>query len=218
MTHGFATATLGVCALLFAAPAVSRADIVFTNFDPSFSYNTSAGNFVGNGLDGTTNNYAQGDTFTPASNDTFTSLDIALSCFFGPGACWAPVTVSLNADSAGTPGATLESFAFLGIFLAGFGVNNPPVVLMSVGPPLLLAAGTPYWVTVASTTANSVVWNLNSTGDTSSEAISTDGGTTWFARSGLTAGAYQVNGTPIPEPNALVLLATVLALFVLRKS
>ena len=218
MKQGFLTAALGICALLFAAPAVSRGDIIFTNYDPSFSYNIGAVNFVGNGLDATTNNYAQGDTFTPAGSYVFGSLDISLVCFFGPGSCSSPVTVSLETDSAGVPGATLETFNVAGPSLAGFGANNPPVVLNAAGPPLLLTAGKPYWVTVSSSFANSIGWNLNSTGDMSNEAISTDGGTTWFAPSGLTPGAYQVNGTAVPEPKASVLLAIILSLLVLGKS
>jgi hypothetical protein len=69
----------------------------------------------------------------------------------------------------------------------------------------LLTAGTQYWVTVASDLSNSIAWNWNSTSDTSDEAVSTDGGATWFSPSGLTPGAYQVNGvqsTTTPEPSA----------------
>jgi hypothetical protein len=209
--------TMGVWTLLFAAPAVSRADVVlFTNFGAGFSYNTGAGNFVGNAFDGSGNNYAEGDTFTPTTSANFSTLDIALSCFL---ACPDNLTVSLDKNNAGVPGAVLESFTVAGPSLGAFGANNPPVALTAVGPPILLTAGTPYWVTVSADLNDSITWNWNSTGDTSSQAISTDGGTTWFAPSGLTPGAYQVNGTPVttvvPEPGALVLLTTVLLLLAL---
>jgi hypothetical protein len=200
---GILTGT-AVWILLFIAPAVSRADIdLFTNFGPGFSYNTGAGNFAGNAFDGSGNNYAEGDTFTPTTSANFSALDIALSCFFS---CPDPVTVSLDANNAGVPGAVLESFNVLGPLLGAFGSNNSPLVLTSVLHPLLVA-GTQYWVAVSTDLNDSVVWNWNSTGDASSEAISTNGGTTWFAPSGLTPGAYQVNATP--EPRAVVLLATV---------
>ena len=218
MTHRSRILTaIGVWTLFFAAPAVSRADVIlFTNFGAGFSYNTSGGNFVGNAFDG--NNYAEGDTFTPTTSDDFTSLDIALSCAF---ACPDNLTVSLDANNAGVPGAKLESFTVAGTSLGALGVNNAPVVLNSVGPPVLLTAGTQYWVTVSSDLNDSIAWNWNSTGDTSSEAISPDGGTTWFAPSGLTPGAYQVNGVPpvttVPEPGALWLLATALLLLALGK-
>jgi hypothetical protein len=201
MTHRFALVTsIGVWVLLFAAPA--RADIVFSNFGPSFSYNTGAGNFIGNGQDFSGNNYAEGATFTPTTSADFSSLDIALSNFFGP-TNTDTLTVSLDANSSGVPGAALESLNVLPGVLGTFGNNNPPLVLDSVLHPLL-TAGTQYWVTVSDATGtDSNVWNWNATGDASSAAISTDGGTTWFSPSG-TPGAYQVNGTPmqtVPAPS-----------------
>jgi hypothetical protein len=214
MSHCFRIQTaMGVWTLLFVAPALSRADtVLFTNFGAGFSYNTGVGNFVGNAFDGTGNNYAGGDTFTPTISADFDSLDIALNCFF---TCPDNLTVSLDKNNNGVPGAALESFTVAGPSLGPFGVNNPPVVLIAVGPPVQLTAGTPYWVTVSSDLNNSITWNWNSTGDTSGQALSIDGGTTWFAPSGLTPGAYQVNATPVPEPGVLGLLATVLLLLTL---
>jgi len=201
MNHRSAILTgMGVWTLLFAASSVSRADVVlFSNFGPSFGYNTTGGNPVGNAFDG--NNYAQGDTFTPTTSANFSSLDIALSCAF---ACPDNFTVSLDANSSDAPGAALETFAVAGPSLGALGANNPPLILNSVMHPLL-TAGTQYWVTVASDLSNSIAWNWNSTSDTSDEAVSTDGGATWFSPSGLTPGAYQVNGvqsTTTPEPSA----------------
>jgi hypothetical protein len=190
--------------LLFAVPAVSRADsVLFSNFGPGFSHNTSSGNPVGNAFDG--NDYAEGGTFMPTTSANFSSLDIALSCAF---TCPDNFTVSLDANNAGIPGAALESFILSGASLGLLSANNPPIVLSSVLEPLL-AAGTEYWVTVSSDLNDSIAWNWNSTGDTSSEAISTDGGTTWFAPSGLTPSAYQVNGaslSAVPEPSTLILM------------
>ena len=59
------------------------------------------------------------------------------------------------------------------------------------------------------TDPNVAAWNNNSTGDSSNQGISTDGGATWFAPSGQTPGAYEVDGNAIgavPEPGSLVLL------------
>jgi hypothetical protein len=213
MTHRSAILTsLGVWTLLFAA-TVSRADVVlFTNFGPGFSYNTGLGNSVGNAFDG--NDYAQGDTFTPTTTARFSSLDIALSCSF---VCADNFTVSLDANNGGMPGATIESFTVSGPALGSFGANNPPLVLDSVLNPLL-TAGTRYWVTAASDLNNSIAWNLNSTGDSSSEALSADDGTTWFAPSGLTPGAYQVNGVQAtPEPSEFWILIGLLGVLVFMR-
>jgi hypothetical protein len=201
MTHRFALVTsIGVWVLLFAARA--RADIVvFSNLDSSFSYNTVLGNYIGNGQDFSGSNYAEGATFTPTTSADFSSLDIALNNSSGIA---DSLTISLDANSSGGPGAALESLTVPSAVLGAFGINNTPLTLDSVLHPLL-TAGTQYWVTVSDATgSDSNVWNWNDTSDTSSAAISTDGGTTWFSPSGLTPGAYQVNGTPmqtVPAPS-----------------
>ena len=95
--------------------------------------------------------------------------------------------------------------------LGTFGSNNSPLVL-NLSSGIVLTAGTSYWVTVADISGGSDVnyWNWNSTGDGSPQAISTDGGSTWFSPSGLPPGAYEVDGTTasVPEPSTLVLLAS----------
>jgi len=67
-------------------------------------------------------------------------------------------------------------------------------------------------LTVTSDANDSIGWNLNSTGDASDQAISADGGTTWFSPSSLTPGAYEVNGATTtsitPEPSSLGLMFT----------
>jgi hypothetical protein len=198
--------------LLFVAPAVSRADtVLFTNFGAGFSYNTGAGNPVGNAFDG--NLYAEGDSFKPLSSAALSSIDIALSCDFA-GGCPDSFTVSITTNSGDQPAASLESLIVSGSSLGLLGANNAPLVLSSIAKPFL-TMGTQYWVTVSSDINDSIAWNLTSTGDLSDEAISSDGGAIWFSPSGLTPGAVQVNGataTPVPEPASVGLLATALLL------
>src|SRR6516164_4086926 len=92
---------IGVWTLLFAAPAVSRANaVVFSNFGAGFSYDTGDANFIGNAFDGSGSNYAQGATFTPTATSIFGSLDIALSCFF---VCPNNFTVSLASNVSDSP-------------------------------------------------------------------------------------------------------------------
>jgi hypothetical protein len=197
--------------ILLLLPAVSSAEIVFTNFGPSQTYNTAVGNTAGNDFVG--DNLAEGDTFTPAVSASFGSISIALSCELS--SCPAPFTVDLTADSGlDSPGSVLESFTGSGLVLGPLGVYNPPIVLTASGAPITLAAGTQYWVTLSTGLSNSIAWNLNSTGDTSDQAISTDGGATYFSPSGLTPGAYEIDSpttTVAPEPNMALLLVMGLA-------
>ena len=207
---------LAVWAMAFATPAVSHADVMlFSNLGAGSSYDTVTANVVGNAFDGA--NYAQGATFVSSATTTLSAVRIALSCAFG--ACSNSVVVSLDSNNAGQPGGVLESFTVAGGSLAALGSNNPLVVLNSIVHPNL-TLGTRYWVTVRNSGADSVAWNLNNTGDPADEAISDDGAATWFSPSGLTPGAFQVNGaTPaVPEPSAIILLGTLVAGIVLKRA
>jgi hypothetical protein len=193
-----------ILALLFVAAPVARADLtVFSNLGPGDSYNTALGNFIGNGLDGSGSNYAQAATFSPSQTVNFSSLEIALSNSTGTNT--DALIVSLNSDSGGVPGSTLFSFTVAAGTLGALGINNPLVSFTTSSGPVI-TAGTNYWITVSDPNgpADSNVWNWNSTGDSSATGISQDGGSTWFAPSGLTPGAYAVDGVPqavVPEPS-----------------
>jgi hypothetical protein len=200
--------SLALWTLLLATPTVAPATPIFSNFGAGFSYDTTTGNPVGNGLDGTGFNYAQGDTFEPTANATLGSIVIALSNVVISEV--DPITVALMQDNGDQPGAALESFVIPAGTLGNLGNNNPPVVENSV-LHLPLLVGTQYWITVSVPFSSSIAWNLNTTGDTADHALSIDGGATWFSPSGNTPGAFAVN--PVPEPSTLGPLASgVLAL------
>jgi hypothetical protein len=209
-THGSISfpARFLVWAVAIAAPGVASAD-VFSNLGAGQSYDTTSGNPVGNAFD--SNDYAEGVSFTPSATTNFGSVSLALSCFF---VCPDDYTVDLTADAGAQPGAVIESFTLSGAALGPVGNNNPLVVAKSVLYPLL-TAGTAYWITTSSSLDDSITWNFNSTGDTSPEAISTDGGASWFSPSGLTPGALEVD--PAPEPAAVLLLASAMLVLAMRK-
>jgi hypothetical protein len=198
---------LGVSILVFAAPSVAEAGIVFTNFGPALSYDINSGNPVGNAFDG--NDYAEADSFVPSFTNPLQSLRIALSCAFS---CPDLFGVSLNADAGDQPGLVLESFVVAGGALGPIGTNNPPVLLLSVLHPSLVM-GTRYWVAVDAGLTDTVAWNLNTTGDVSDQAISSDNGASWFSPSGNTPGALEVTATP--EPGSFGLFGGALALSLL---
>ena len=203
MTRHFTSISVAFC-LSLLLPAISAASTIYSNFGAGQSYDITEGNLVGNDFSG--DNLGEGDTFTPAATAKFGSLDIALSCSVA--SCPDPFTVTLSTDSGSdSPGAVIESFTDSGVKLGALNVNNAPLVFNSVSMPTL-TAGTQYWVTVATDLSNSISWNLNSTGDTSDQAISSDGGATWFSPSGLTPGAYEVDSTvtTTPEPGPMALL------------
>ena len=220
--RGFKSLTnLGALALMIGAPAVSRAAIVYSNFGPSFSYDTTGGNTVGN--DGIGDNLAQADTFTPGATFDLTTIEIAVSCL-ASGDCANSFTVELTSDSAGLPntGSVLASFSVAGTSLPVLG-GSTPVTLTYAGPTLALNSGTAYWLVVLPDAggADQIVWNLNSTGDASNLATAFAGGgsgDTYYTLGG-TPGAYEIDGTPaggVPEPGTVGMMlggGLLLALF-----
>ena len=202
---------LGASILVFGAPSVAEAGTIFTNFGPVLSYDINSGNPVGNAFDG--NDYAQANSFVPSFTSSLQSLRIALSCAFS---CPGPVGVSLNADNGDQPGLVLESFVVAGGNLGPIGTNNPPLFLLSVLHPSLIV-GTQYWVAVGAGLTDSVSWNLNTTGDVSDQAISSDNGASWFSPSGNTPGALEVDSVPEPGSSGLVGAALVLSLLLQRR-
>jgi hypothetical protein len=192
-----------VCLVASALPAIAPASVLFSNFGAGMSYNTSQGNPIGNDFAG--DNAAQAETFTPTVNATFNSLSLALSCVAN---CSAKqmFTISLTKNTNDAPGAVVEGFVISSSTLGLQGTNNVPFTATSLLDPLL-TAGTQYWVTVSSTTAYAISWGDNTTGDTSDQAVSSDGGASWFSPSFMTPSAYQVNATLVAEPSTGILLA-----------
>jgi len=196
-------------AVIFTTTTVVQATPIFTNFAANFSYDTTTGNPVGNGLDFTGFNYAEGGTFVPVTNAFLGSIRIALSHVTVPSAA---VVVAVTRDAGDQPGAVLEAFVVPPGIIGALGNNNPPIFENSLLHPLLIA-GTRYWVTVSAPFIDSIAWNLNIIGDTADHAISIDGGATWFSPSGLTPGAFEVDPR-VAEPGTIWLMASgVLAAF-----
>ena len=184
-------------------PSVAGAATIYNNFGPGLTYDINSGNPVGNAFDG--NDYAEANTFIAPFSASFQSLQIALSCAFS---CPDTFSVYLTADAGDEPGLTLENFSVAGGVLGPIGVYNSPLVLNSLLLPHL-TAGARYWVAVRAPLTDTIAWNLNTTGDVSDQAISTDSGATWFSPSGNTPGALRVDAVAprgVPEPGSLGLL------------
>jgi len=199
-------AASSLATLALTAPSAARADIIFTNLGPGNSFDFGSANPVGFDFF-TGDRDAQADSFLPLADAILTRLAIGLTAFAGTNT--APVTVALAANAGNLPGFVIESWTIPVGGLSGFGAPSLPLFLTSILHPTL-SFGTRYWVTASGGVADPIAWNLTLLNDANPTATSVDGGVVWN-RLGLSPGAVQLEGSIVPEPASLVLVATGLA-------
>jgi hypothetical protein len=181
----------GILAMAIAVVAVAsrgaHADTIFSNLGTGGSFQSASGQEVSG------NNETVAAAFTPSANYILTEIDIALQykvTQFGEN----NATVELVNSASGKPGTkVLESWALTG--LPTFGTTSmlgSADMLLSSGPPVVLASGTQYWVVAMTGLHTSEEWNLNSTGDVGNFGTF---GTSWNPNSTGTTPAFDVLGT-----------------------
>lgn len=200
---------LGVMLASFLAvstsPVLFADDVLYNNLGSGSTYNANsmwtvsgAGSFLGE-------QYEPAFSFTPASTDYLTELEMALS--YGSGT--NSVTVELMTDSSG-PGTLLESWTVDNLANWSDGSSTILQTLTSTGGVELLSGDT-YWIAVlAGGTDTFAGWNMNSTGATGTAYENTGSG--WVNEEEAVTGALEVMGnsgeSPIPEPGTFVLLGS----------
>src|SRR4051794_14675216 len=123
---------LALLATLLLAPALSRADVAADTFGPADGYSTSS--YVTFGGVSTSGQYAV--RITPASSAVIDRVEAPMS---SPGGA-IPVTISIFAESAGTPGGVAvwtSTTQTIGI---------TPTITAFTGSTLTLTGGQVYWV------------------------------------------------------------------------
>jgi hypothetical protein len=200
---------LGVLAVLaivgvFMFAATSGAVSVYSDFGPSDAYNTDTGYDI-TGSTSDLNVFGElAEPFTPGFDCVFSDVLLALGNSSGTN----QAEVTLAADNAGEPGATIESLSLTG--LAGFGSLDLVQANSVLNPDLL--AGDQYWIVVApsisETSDTNDVWNFNSTGV--ADGYSFNSGSGWNSFSGFTTPAFEVDAvggvSAVPEPATMTLL------------
>ena len=204
----FAIAIVGVLASVTADAA--RADqIVFSNFGPGMTFNTVTGVTVsGSNVVG---GQVVAQAFTPSGDFTFSSAQLAMGIIGGPNI----LQVVLMTSSGGFPGAILETIT-LSNAVAPF--TSAGIVLANSTLHPVLESGTQYWLVAFAPEADTNMgWMLSlndfSTLNRSNSFHSLTG--PWPAV-GFRGFAFQINGTPVPEPGTLWLLSPALAAIALR--
>lgn len=129
--------------------------------------------------------------FTPSMNATVTRIGVAVSYISGDN----EVTVSLNADNSGLPGASLASFTISNLPSLGECCATEVQTISGIS----VTAGTQYWIAVQPTTPDSstwAAWNDNDTNQTTQNFAfqNSQDGSGWFSSQGI-FGAFAVAGT-----------------------
>jgi hypothetical protein len=176
---------------------------VFSTFGPDNLYVSESGDLIENVSAGF---QALAAAFIPDQNGTLEGVNLGMS-----EALAGQASVSLFADKNDSPDSANE-------FRLGSVTptkplepdNNSVLSLTYGGSPLMLRAGTPYWIGVqAPSIPTTDYWNFATPGHTGTVAISTDG-LNWNVTSGQGQFAFDVlaNTPTVPEPEPTWLVVT----------
>jgi len=153
--------------------------------------------------------------FTPAGNYYLTQIDVALS--FGgyagmPDADTNGFTLSLNQDSGGVPGAAIETWTGLTAPDPVIGTSSVVETVLPVSTVTLLA-GVQYWIVASPAASNSLdSWAQNAYDGTGPGGIfAVNPGSGFVVHNvGSDDLAFDVLGSPVPEPGTLLLIPSAL--------
>jgi MYXO-CTERM domain-containing protein len=214
----FVRLTFAAVCLALSVACLDAGTVIYSNLGPGNSYLADSawdvtGPSSGDGFQ------SMAAPFTPSSNYSLAQIDAALVSFGGPNT----ITLSLNADSGGAPGAVIESWVING--LPASGASGSPVQTVTPVSTVLLNAGTQYWVVALATGVANDGWDESNLGAGGQEAVqsSTAGG--WLVESYGQPPAFDVQGnlpsqlpSQTPEPATWVLAAAgLLAAGLLRR-
>lgn len=197
-------ALLATMALAFGQPASAgfiASDLgTGGSFNANMSYTLSgpgATGGVGYGL-------AVKFTNSGSSSVAFGSAQLALEFHTGANA----LKVLLMADSAGLPGATLESISLSNIAV------GPSLVTATSTVGTLLAPGKTYWLAAVASNDTYMSWdanNQNQMGDLAYRVDHGSGPQPWQSAAGNPDVAFSISTPAIPAPPSLILLGSGMA-------
>jgi hypothetical protein len=200
------------CALIVIAggAGTASADVLYSNFGPNNSYDTTFGWTLSYGGPLGGDAFEDAVPFTVVGGDySFDSAEVAVSHFWGPDL----VHFNLHADAGGVPGAVLDSTSASGVVAPG--TLGPPM-LAGFGGEVILEQGQTYWLALRTEETDAhLSWAFNVVNDFGPRAWQLNNGQ-WNPTMGIPGtdserGVFRINGTPVPAPPALAVLALTVA-------
>ena len=145
--------------------------------------------------------YRAAAAFTPAGNFNLTQIDLALS-FFLSGGTARGISISLNQDSDGMPGAALETWGGLTAPSQVEGATSALVTTVFSASTIPLLAGKQYWIVASPASPDtSDFWLMNAVDGTGRGGrLAFNYGVGWIVQDVPSDGlAFDVRGTPTSE-------------------
>ena len=196
---------LVVCVGLFFVPQAA-ADVLYSNFAPNDIYDLEYGWTLSYGGPLSGDAYEDAVAFTVTGGDYyFDSAEVVVNHFWGPDL----VNFNLHADDGGTPGAILDSTSASGVIPPG---SHAPPMLADFGGDLLLQNGHTYWLALRTEETDAwLSWAFNVVNDFGLRAWQLNNGP-WNPTYGIPGtdserGVFRINGTPVPAPGIISILA-----------
>lgn len=198
---------------LQAAAGEARADeIIFSNFGPGMTFNTSTGwNVSGANVFG---GRVVAQSFSPLTGFTFSNAQLAIGIIDGPNLL--QVVLMTSSGALQQPDTIIETITLTNA-VSPFTPSGIVLANSTLHP--VLNPGEQYWlVAFAPNDTTFMAWNFSV--NDSPQAFSLLNGShslTGPWEFGSPRGAFQVVGTPIPEPATILLLGPALAVITLRR-
>ena len=195
-------------AIAMALPIAANAATIFSTFDTGHSYYCCIGWTVSG--PSSPIGFLVGDASVANAFHTQRKFDITqIDLGIGRQTAIDNAVVSLWTDVAGLPGAELGSWAISG--LPAFGSTTDGITTIGGISGITLGASSKYFIVIdAGAPETWDAWNFNSIGATGLHLLTVNGGA-WVARPKDFRGAFDVSGTPVPEPATLTMFGLGLA-------
>lgn len=176
---------------------VAQALVVYDNFGPAMSFDTSRGQGIGS-----QSNAEYGLLFTTLDSGYVSSLTVAVSSFSGAG----DITFSLYDNNSGQPGSILETYGLSN--LPDYGSVFTPQTMTASGSTFLDAARS-YWLIASQPNfPDTVVWHSSTVSAETLIAFRNSQFTEWVPQLHGEQWALRVELSKVPVPAAVWLFAS----------